>query len=635
MTGEDIAQPASPMVRGASWLSVERLLYGVAVVVALWLRLWALGGQPLSPWEASNSWPAWLTANALTVENTPSPNSALYYGLQWLLFWSGVNSDAGARFWSAVAGVTMIALVWWWRDVLGRRVALITTFLLAIDSWLLAFSRLADGAIVSLGLGLLALVAVSKVAALPASLRWKQALAASIGLLIVSGPMGWNFLAIVALWGGLNWSGLSAARIQERHWLLWAAGGATFGATFLFMRMDGVAWIASGTSVWLSQFDGRIAGPTLPLITGGYGIGWPWQRLWADAAPLLPVGIGGLVLLLLRTLRRSAEDTHSRRILTLCAGWLLWGIVLAVLPGRSPLALPMVGLPLLIFSAYALDALMRSVPRDLDWREVGAVILTVTILLVSGHFWLTALLASRNYDPVLVQATMVIFGLVLAILVAFGLWANRRDAAWVAAALVAMLLVVFYVRGSWKLNFGNVLAEPAGWQATVAHPEVRLLVSDMETLSAHRSGDPYQLPVQVQIAPYTLRDGRVVPARPDPVIGWELRNMRNLTWVASPSVGQDADPLPLVLTPATLGEESAALDLPDSYAGSRYHVDAWWLPETLSNSNSALPPEGEELWGRAFVASVQPWWRWLIYREATEAPQNRDVILWAPLDKTQ
>lgn len=632
MTGEDIAQPAPPIMRGATWLSVERLLYGVAIMVALWLRLWALGAQPLSPWEASNSWPAWLTASALTVESAPSPNSALYYGLQWLLFWFGVNSDAGARFWSAVAGVALVVLVWWWRDVLGRRVALITTFLLAIDSWLLAFSRLADGAIVSVGLGLLALVAVSQVAAQPASVRWKQVLAVSMGLLVVSGPMGWNFLPVAALWVWLNWSGLSAAGIQERTWLLWVAGSAAFGATFLFARMDGVAWLASGTSVWLSQFDGGIAGPMLPLITGGYGIWWPWQRLWADAAPLLPLGIGGLALLVLRL---SAVEAHSRNMLTLCAGWLLWGVVLAMLPGRSPLALPVLGLPLLILSAFALDALLRNLPRDLDWREVGAVILTLTILLVSGHFWLTALLASRNYDPILAQATMVIFGLVLAILIAFALWANRRDAAWVAASMVSVLLVVFYVRGTWKLSFGNVLTEPAGWQATVAHPEVRLLVSDMETLSAHRSGDPYQLPVQVQIAPHATRDDRVVPARPDPVLGWELRNMRNLTWVASPSVAQDADPLPLVVTPATLGEEIPQLDLPNNYAGSRYHVDAWWLPETLSNGESTLPPEAEEEWGRTFVASVQPWWRWLIYREATEAPQNRDVILWAPLDSTQ
>lgn len=632
MTGEDIAQPTPPIVRGANWLSVERLLYGVAIVVALWLRLWALGAQPLSPWEASNSWPAWLTASALTVESAPSPNSALYYGLQWLLFWFGVNNDAGARFWSAVAGVALVVLVWWWRDVLGRRVALITTFLLAIDSWLLAFSRLADGAIVSVGLVLLALVAVSQVAAQPASVRWKQVLAVSMGLLVVSGPMGWNFLPVAALWVWLNWSGLSAAGIQERTWLLWVAGSAAFGATFLFARMDGVAWLASGTSVWLSQFDGGIAGPMLPLITGGYGIWWPWQRLWADAAPLLPLGIGGLALLVLRL---SAVEAHSRNMLTLCAGWLLWGVVLAMLPGRSPLALPVLGLPLLILSAFALDALLRNLPRDLDWREVGAVILTLTILLVSGHFWLTALLASRNYDPILAQATMVIFGLVLAILIAFALWANRRDAAWVAASMVSVLLVVFYVRGTWKLSFGNVLTEPAGWQATVAHPEVRLLVSDMETLSAHRSGDPYQLPVQVQIAPHATRDDRVVPARPDPVLGWELRNMRNLTWVASPSVAQDADPLPLVVTPATLGEEIPQLDLPNNYAGSRYHVDAWWLPETLSNGESTLPPEAEEEWGRTFVASVQPWWRWLIYREATEAPQNRDVILWAPLDSTQ
>src|SRR5262245_58113544 len=142
MTFEESAQPSPRASQVANWLSVERLLYGAALVMGIWLRLWSLGTQPLSPWEASNSWPAWLTANGLTVANAPTPNSALFYDLQWLLFWTGINSDSGARFVSAVAGIFMILLPWWWRGFLGRRVALVLAFLIAIDSWLLGFSRL-------------------------------------------------------------------------------------------------------------------------------------------------------------------------------------------------------------------------------------------------------------------------------------------------------------------------------------------------------------------------------------------------------------------------------------------------------------------------------------------------------------
>jgi hypothetical protein len=191
---------------------------------------------------------------------------------------------------------------------------------------------------------------------------------------------------------------------------------------------------------------------------------------------------------------------------------------------------------------------------------------------------------------------------------------------------------VVYVRSSWKLNYANVVIEPAGWQAVMAHPEVRILAGDMETLSAHRSGDPYQLPVQVQVAPYVTQDDQVIPARPDPVVGWELRNMRNLTWVTSPVVEKESDPLPLVVTPATDSGEEPQLDLPNEYGGSRYHVDSWWLPESLTRASDAPAVEAESNIARIWTAAVQPWWRWIIYREPTIAPQNRDVILWAPIE---
>jgi len=647
MTGEDIA-PSAPLnlqlnahvvsAQTASWWSMERVLYGVAVMVGGWLRLWTLGAQPLSLWEASNSWPAWLVANGMRVHDAPTPISALYYGLQWLLFWTGVNNDGGARFISAVAGVVLIVLPWWWRNLLGRRAALILAFLIAIDAWLWSFSRLADGAGLAVTLGILSLVSMSQVARQPGATAWKKLAAIAGGLLLVAGPMGWNFIPVVAWWGWLLYADLVEAQMFRRRWLPWLAGAVVLGATFGLARMDGLAWLASGMSMWIAQFDGQSAGPLLPTLAGSYDLWWPWLRLWTDAVLLALLGIGGVVALTLRVRtvdgRAGVRRTAQAKLLGLCGGWLVWGTILCLVPGRSPFALPMLGLPLLLLSAYFLDGLLWHIPRNLDWREASAVVLTLLILLVSGFFWLTALLASRNFDPVLAQAALIIFGLAVVILVAFGAWANRRDAAWIAASLCTALLLVVYVRSSWKLNFGSVEVEPAGWQATMAHPEMRLLVNDMETLSSHRVGDPYQLPVQVQMTAYETRDGQSVPARPDPVLGWELRNMRNLTWVTGPQVAEDADPLPLVLTPAMDGDEMAQLDLPSTYAGSRYHVDAWWLPSTLAEDDVAPQDGGDEDVIREWSRAMQPWWRWFVYREATIAPQTRDVILWAPLDIT-
>jgi hypothetical protein len=645
MIGEDMALPAPRTMPVASWWSVERFLYGIALVLGLWLRVWMLGAYPLSPWEASNSWPAWLAANALSVVDAPLPNSALYYGLQWLLFGIGVNSDGGARFISAIAGAALIVLPWWWRPFLGRRVALIFAWLLALDPWLLEFSRLADGSSLALLCGMVTLVGVTRVAmggsaskAMPRSDQWQRITAAAVGLLLVSGPMGWNFLPVVAWWGWLLRQELAAAGLWNQRWLPWVGGAVILGATAGLLRLEGVSWIASGVTVWLSQFDGNRGGALLPQLTGGYDLGWPWLRLWVDAAPILLMGVGGLVVVALRfwdnQVRPATDASISRLVLPLCAGWLLWGIVLFLLPGRSPLALPMVGVPLALLSAYWLDMLIASTPRDLDWREAGAVVITLLILLVSGIFWLIALLANPSFDPVLAQATLVIFGLGLAILVAFALWANRRDAAWVTATFLVVVLSLVYVRSGWRLNFANMLIQPTGWQAIIAHPEVRLLAEDMETLSAHQAGDPHELPVQVQMSAYVSANDQVVPARPDPVLGWELRNMRSLSWVTSPSVKSDELPLPLVVTPVSSEGDAVQLDLPSNYAGSVYHVDTWWLPQSLAEENPAPSGEGAGNFVQLWTARLQPWWRWTVYGETTQAPRNRDVILWAPLGET-
>jgi hypothetical protein len=53
----------------------------------------------------------------------------------------------------------------------------------------------------------------------------------------------------------------------------------------------------------------------------------------------------------------------------------------------------------------------------------------------------------------------------------------------------------------------------------------------------------------------------------------------------------------------------------------------------LTDEDVEAAAEGESNNARQWAARVRPWWRWVIYREVNMPPQNRDVILWAPLDK--
>src|SRR5215212_2554471 len=66
--------PAPLLMR---WLTVERALYGVLLLVALGIRFFALSQQPLNSLEAANVWLAWLVALAVHAPDPPTPTSPL------------------------------------------------------------------------------------------------------------------------------------------------------------------------------------------------------------------------------------------------------------------------------------------------------------------------------------------------------------------------------------------------------------------------------------------------------------------------------------------------------------------------------------------------------------------------------
>src|SRR5690606_4566482 len=125
----------------------------------------------------------------------------------------------------------------------GRRVTLLLGLLLALQPWLTFFSRLADGAALSLCFGWLSLVGVLNL--LQASLeqadllRWRRLTLVSLGLLLVSGPLSWSFLGVLALLvvaydpQGARLRSLGLGRRED---LLWLLVPAVVGATAWFAQ---------------------------------------------------------------------------------------------------------------------------------------------------------------------------------------------------------------------------------------------------------------------------------------------------------------------------------------------------------------------------------------------------------------
>ena len=175
-------------------LSVEQALYALLFLLALGLRLYALGSlNLLSSWEAAQAWPVWLGSSAEQFPLQIAPVSPLLSTLQRALFLlTGGGSAFWARFAPACAGAGMVLAAWALRGRMGRGGALALAALFALDPWLLAFSRLADSAILSALTGVLLLAWIFDGAA-EASLSTRQIdrLAVVGGLFLISGPLAW------------------------------------------------------------------------------------------------------------------------------------------------------------------------------------------------------------------------------------------------------------------------------------------------------------------------------------------------------------------------------------------------------------------------------------------------------------
>ncbi len=616
----------------AAWLTVERLAYIAALCIGAFYRFWALGAMPLLPIEAASSWPAYLAAQGQSVADASVPTSALFYGWQWLLFWIGVDGDAGARVVSAAVSTLLILLPWAWRGWIGRGVALGLAWLIAFDPWLIAFGRLADGAGLGIVLGMVTLTAMMRLVEDDTPREqgfWRRVAALAGGLLLVSGVLAWSWLPVLAIFAYLHRSALRSSGLFTWQTGAWAGLAAVLGATFVLARLDGVALVGSSLSAWLDQWRGP----------GEYGFGWPWVRLVVDIPLVAVMGAAGLVTL---NLRRGPEaEQGSQAWPAFLALWLGWGVALCLLPGRGPWVLPMVGLPLLFGAATRLADLVARRPSDLEWREVGAIGATLAILLISGSFWAAAFISNRVFDAVMAQATVVIFGLALAVLVVYGVWANRRHALWTALLALAIVLGAATVRSGWQLNQIHTPGKANGFYARTTHPEVRLLVRDIETLSAHRTGTPHQLPVMVEMGGYQAASGEPMEAQPDPVLGWYLRAMRDVVWRPAPSptepsgIASTAAPLPVIIRHASQPQASGGSDeegtvLPDGYIGSAYQIEAFWLPRLLTGAGpvaatDATQPRMAQQW----TPRLQPIARWVVYRAVPVAPATRDVVLWA------
>jgi hypothetical protein len=626
------------------WITIERLLFGAILVIGAGVRLFGLAEQPLSPQEATNAWAAWLQATGLANESitqaTAGPGSALLFSIQTLLFWLAGGGDAWARSASALAGIALVALPWFWRPWLGRTVALSVALLIAIDPWLVAFSRRADGSMLSLLLFAVVLTCLMRLHAPQQSgplRRIWTILAVAAGLLLTSGALAFSLIPVLAFFVWLY--GLPSIdsdadepaddngdRRQTIYLSALFVAGVLLGSTAWFSYPQGLAILGAGAGEWIQLLVGN----------SDYPLAWAFLRFVADQPLVTILGIAGLWVLW-RNLGPAIDDGDigpdgeiGRRqwalFLTL---WAVWGIVLLLLPGRSPSSLLVVHGALLLAAGHFLGTLIETYPSGLDRTEAAIVLAVAVALLVSTVFWMRILIVAPDFSSRVAAICLLLVAALILLVAAYSVWGGWRQARWLSGLAITGLLLVANVSSLLLLNqSSDIVAD--GFFSRMTHPEVRRLATDMATLSAQRIGDPGEIPVQAQ------RDVSV-----DPVLAWYLRDMRRLEWVLAPDLDADRIYAPLAVT---LGAGQAGAELSegaDSYFGGEYAIRVAWLPTMLFDVPIVVSEPAEQIGaGQRLEETVDAYWaqraqpllRWLLFREVKSPTPPESVNLWAPAE---
>jgi uncharacterized protein (TIGR03663 family) len=580
-----------------AWFTVEILLYGLIIIVALTLRLWRLGAYPLSDVEAQQALAAWQIYQGGTPE--PVGYSPLLVSFNTLTFFLVHESEFTARLASALLGTALVVLPLTLRRRLGRPVSLLTAIILALSPTALYLSRTVNSEIV-VATGALMIVSGFFNWLEDGRRQWLYLLAGGLALLLSAGPMAYTIIVIFSLVILIKWADFKAAwRLGRSH----ASSGpnshnapqeislssylrpvAIFFLVLLFLLSTAATFNLSGFGVttnlfveWLRRFGSQ------PNPDAGFNAVF----LLTMYEPLLVMaGLVGLAYALLsRDLLRQA-----------LVGWFL-GILLVdlVIAGRPNGSVILALVPLAFLAALALAELWTGLQREGSWQNEGLILGSGLVIAVFGYIGLTGWLTRPcGTDDTFCQLAWLqaVAALLLFLIIVIFFWFTTSNGGLALRGLAltgtAVGLVVM-VNIAWRLNYGPLMT--LAYQPLAGIPASTELVQLKETLARESF---------VRGKDRNLLDVTVLNSR-HPALDWQLRDFRNLTFVNS--LGE-ALPTTVIITPV---EGNEALPLDGAYIGQDFKVNAVWSPVGI---------QPHELMS------------WFIYRELPATPEGDRVILW-------
>lgn len=506
----------------------ESLLYLLAFLIALSLRLIQLGAMPLADAEAAPALQALRIAQGESPALAPHPFYILTTSVMFFLYGGGTNFLA--RLPPALIGSLLVLAPLLFDDRLKPRPSLLLAFFIALDPGMVAISRQAASPVFAIAFLVFTVGFLNKN---------KPALTSAFAALaLLSGPSIW--FGILAL--AITWAILQAFRFPSSVFRLLPSALTAFLITF----------IIAGTLFFLAPNGLSAAFASIPAFitawtrTSDVSAG----RLFLSLLIYQPLAI----LLAVITIVRGWLGNVQRIILL--SLWFLVSLVLAVfLPGRSMGDLAWALVPLNALAALELSRCLNIRPEERS-EVVGVGFLTVFIWLfawmgLSSMVWLPV--GSREY---LLRFWMLIGSLVLLVLslllVAAG-WSIRT------ARFGGILGMVV---GLGILGFGGALGSaglrglnsPELWWLSPAPAQADLLQATVREISEYGTGNETSATVviaglQSPSLEWTLREHpvRVVssldagsspgfvitPHETDPVLIAAYRG-QDFTWRQSP-----------------------------------------------------------------------------------------------------
>jgi hypothetical protein len=531
-----------------SWLTVEVALYAGLAILALSVRLAALGRFPLSLPEAETAVAAWRAAQGDAWR--PEAYSPLLFDANLLLFWLTRATDGAARLLPALVGAALVVAPWAVRRTVGRTAALLMAALFALaPSWVYT-SRANDWPIVAAASVALLLVTVDRYLQTGAASDARR-VAVALGLALMAGP------AVVTPLLVLGALGVAWAR---RHPILGPA------------RLRGLV-VGAATPTNLALVVGVLAavGSALWVNPGGIGAAanlvWRW---FADLAPdasdrpwsALPVALLTYEFLTigLATVGAVAGLRRRESLDQFLVAWAALALGLGVLLGhRGPQWVLDALLPLVVLAGRGGAYLWRTLRDAVTWAD--AVALVVAVVLVIFALLELAAWIHTTQQPFLIYGLFVIGVLVLA-WIGFYWWGQPVQAVRVGVTVLLLVAVGLTVRTTTAIAYQTARdpREPLVGQAMVPH--ARDMEAFLTLLSDRTTGDQRALDVAYDRAL-------------DPWAGWYLRRF---------AAAQSAAGVGRVGTQATVlvtGPDGADPGLA-GYVGQRFILTETWPAQSLS-----------------------------------------------------